>query len=1135
MKAAVVTFPGSNCDQDCVRAVELAGGTARLVWHRETSLGDADVVILPGGFAHGDYLRPGAIARFSPVMKAVAAFARDGGLVAGICNGFQMLCEAGLLPGALLRNRSLRFQSHDCHLRVERTDTPFTSAYAPARAGDGPAGPPERNPPALRMPLAHADGAYYADARTLAALEEAGQVVFRYCDASGSADAANNPNGSLAEIAGIANRRGNVLGMMPHPDRAVEAVLGSEDGLPFFVSLVEHAGRRNGDGPSNGNGGNDSGRPGHVQSRPVLAPARLCPDTAAPLDGLASSCDPSAARSLKGAPSSVTSADASGRGQARAGEPRSRPGDPDGVAACGTRSGPRSRTTPQPQPRPGDPRVDEKLAAGHGLDLAEYEQIERILGRTPTFTELGIFSAMWSEHCGYKHSKRLLRLLPTTAPWVVQGPGENAGVVDVGEGLALAFKIESHNHPSAIEPHQGAATGVGGILRDIFTMGARPVATLNSLRFGDLEAGAAAPGRETSRAPNPAEGQPAPSERGANPGDSAAARARYLFAGVVKGIGDYGNCVGVPCIGGEVHFDRGYADNPLVNAMCLGLMRRDDLILGSAQGVGNTLMAVGARTGRDGIHGATFASDELSADQEESSRPQVQVGDPFTEKLLLEASLELIASGHIVGIQDMGAAGLTSSGAEMAGRAGNGVELDVSAVPVREPGMTPYEILLSESQERMLVVARAGSEDAVRAILRKWELEAAVVGRVTRSGTFRVLEEGRVVADVPALPLTEGCPAYERAAEEPAAAKKRRNADPDRHLDCGPSPEDAFWTVLSSPNVASKRWVYEQYDSTVRAATAERPGGDAGVVRIPGTNRGVAATVDCNGRFTWLNPRTGAMGAVAEAARNLACAGATPLAVTNNLNFGSPLKPGVYWQFREAVLGLRDACAFFETPVTGGNVSFYNETDGRPVHPTPVVGMVGLVEDLDAVLRGFFRDEGDRIVLLGRNKGELGGSEYLYRVHGVAEGEPPAVDLAAERALQRAVLAMNRRGLLKSAHDVSGGGLAATLAECCLDPAARDKPVGAAVRLSPSDLSCAALLFGEDHGRVVASCAPGAAPEVLETARAHGVPAAEIGSAGGDALRIETPAATLHLPLARLAADYFGAVSRIMDPGEAKA
>ena len=1054
MRAAVVTFPGSNCDQDCVRAVELAGGAARLVWHRDASLDDADVVIIPGGFAHGDYLRPGAIARFSPVMEAVAAFARAGGLVAGICNGFQALCEAGLLPGALLRNRSLRFQSHDCRLRVERTDTPFTSAYAngsPSAAHDHLPAPPDRRrqsrscapmhdrlhggaSPAgqdrsgaaardpgrrrvLRMPLAHADGAYYADPETLAALEAGGRVVFRYCDASGMAGEEANPNGSLNQIAGIVSEQGNVLGMMPHPDRAVEALLGSADGLPFFTSIVANTRRA-----------------------PAAKPAVSAPS-------------------------------------------------PKADAA--------------PRPRPGDPQVTPELVAEHGLSPSERQQIRRILGREPTFTELGIFSAMWSEHCGYKNSKRLLRLLPTSAPWVVQGPGENAGVVDVGDGFALAFKIESHNHPSAVEPYQGAATGVGGILRDIFTMGARPVATLNSLRFGDLDS----------------------------------ARSRYLFAGVVKGIGDYGNCVGIPCIGGEVHFDRGYADNPLVNAMCLGLLKREDLIRGTAEGVGNTLMAVGARTGRDGIHGATFASEELSADQEEASRPQVQVGDPFTEKLLLEASLELIGGGCIVGIQDMGAAGLTSSGAEMAGRAGNGVEIDVSSVPVREPGMTPYEILLSESQERMLVVARAGSEDAVRAVLEKWELEAAVVGRVTGDGRFRVLENGRVVADVPVLPLTEGCPVYEREGAESPEARSRRTADLAGYAAASnTSLEDAFWAVLSSPNVASKRWVYEQYDSTVRAATVQRPGGDAGVVRIPGGARGIAATVDCNGRFTWLNPRSGAMGAVAEAARNLVCAGARPLAVTNNLNFGSPLKPDVYWQFREAVLGLRDACAFFETPVTGGNVSFYNETDGRPVYPTPVVGMIGLVEDLDAMLAPRFRNDGDPIVLLGANKGELGGSEYLYRVHGVVEGEPPAVDLPGERALQRALLAMSRRRLLASAHDVSCGGLAAALAQSCLGPGAPGGAVvGATVRLSSPSLADAALLFGEDHGRVVASCPPGALAATLETAAELGVPAAVVGTVGGAALRIETDSATLDLPADRLAREYFGAIPGVMDRGEATA
>ncbi|MEE8147592.1 MAG: phosphoribosylformylglycinamidine synthase subunit PurL, partial [Longimicrobiales bacterium] len=528
--------------------------------------------------------------------------------------------------------------------------------------------------------------------------------------------------------------------------------------------------------------------------------------------------------------------------------------------------------------RTTDPPITPELIEDHGLSPDEYDRVQRILGREPTFTELGIFSAMWSEHCGYKNSKRLLRLLPTEAPWVIQGPGENAGVIDLGDGLALAFKIESHNHPSAVEPYQGAATGVGGILRDVFTMGARPIAGLDSRRVGDLDSG----------------------------------RVRYLFGGVVRGVGDYGNCVGIPNIGGEVQFDRGYEGNPIVNAMCLGLMKPDELIKGEAAGVGNTLMAVGARTGRDGIHGATFASEELSEDSE-ASRPQVQVGDPFTEKLLLEASLELIKSGHIVGIQDMGAAGLTSSASEMAGRSGTGVEIDTLAVPVREPGMTPYEILLSESQERMLVVAKVGHEADVREILEKWELEAEEVGRVTDDGMFRVREGDRIVAEIPALPLTEGCPTYEREGVESEEVQALRHMDLSPYESLDGRAGNVLLELLGSPNIASKRWIYTQYDTTVRTGTALRPGGDAGVVRIRGTQKAVAATTDCNGRYVYLEPRTGAMIAVAEAARNLVCVGALPTAVTNNLNFGSPLKPHIYYQFREAVLGMAEACQLFET------------------------------------------------------------------------------------------------------------------------------------------------------------------------------------------------------------------------------
>ncbi|MDT8368014.1 MAG: phosphoribosylformylglycinamidine synthase subunit PurL [Longimicrobiales bacterium] len=707
-------------------------------------------------------------------------------------------------------------------------------------------------------------------------------------------------------------------------------------------------------------------------------------------------------------------------------------------------------------PRPGDPEVTPEIVAEHGLSPEEYERIEQIMGRTPTFTELGIFSAMWSEHCGYKNSRPLLRLLPTEAPWVIQGPGENAGVIDIGDGYALAFKIESHNHPSAVEPYQGAATGVGGILRDIFTMGARPIAILDSLRFGDLDSG----------------------------------RVRYLFGGVVKGIGDYGNCVGIPNIGGEVHFDRGYEGNPIVNAMCLGLMKHDDLITGVAEGVGNPLMAVGARTGRDGIHGATFASEELSEDDDIESRPMVQVGDPFTEKLLLEASLELIRSGHIVGIQDMGAAGLTSSATEMAGRSGTGVEIDTARVPVREEGMTPYEILLSESQERMLVVARLGREDAVRELLEKWELEAEVIGHVTDDGIFRVKEDGVTVAEIPGLPLVGGCPTYERdAAEDPEARALRETelpetGEPARDL------AEAWVSLLDSPNLGSRRWIYNQYDTTVRTSTVIPPGSDAGVVRIRGTRRAVAATTDCNGRYVYLSPRQGAVIAVAEAARNLVCTGALPTAITNNLNFGSPLKPHIYGQMREAVVGMAEACAFFETPVTGGNVSLYNETDGRAIHPTPVVGMVGVIEDVDQITRMAFTTPGDAILLLGDNTNELGASEYLYHFHQMIAGAPPSVDLLLERSLQQATLAAIRRGLVRSAHDCAEGGLAIALSECALGGEA---PVGFEVRLDDA-LPPVPLLFGEAQGRIVLSCNPAHSEEILGLARDYSVPARQIGS-----------------------------------------
>ena len=748
-------------------------------------------------------------------------------------------------------------------------------------------------------------------------------------------------------------------------------------------------------------------------------------------------------------------------------------------------------------PREGDPEITAEVVADHGLSPEEYERVQRIMGRDPTFTELGVFSAMWSEHCGYKNSKRLLQLLPTKAPWVIQGPGENAGVIDVGDGFALAFKIESHNHPSAVEPYQGAATGVGGILRDIFTMGARPVAVLDSLRFGDLDSG----------------------------------RVRYLFSGVVSGVGDYGNCVGIPNIGGEVQFDRGYEGNPIVNAMCLGLMKHEELITAAATGGGSPLMAVGARTGRDGIHGATFASEELSEDADESSRPQVQVGDPFTEKLLLEASLELIASGAISGIQDMGAAGITSSASEMAGRGGSGVELEMTDVPFLDERMTAYEILLSESQERMLVVAHPGREDEVREILEKWELEAAVIGQVTDDGKFRILENGKVVADIPALPLTDGCPTYEREGKEAEEITALREMDLSEHMIPEGDLTKTFLLVLGSPNVASKQWIYHQYDTTVRTATTVRPGGDSGVVRIRGTNRAVAATTDCNGRFVYLEPRTGALAAVAEAARNLVCVGALPTAITNNLNFGNPLKAHIYYQLRESVLGMRDACSAFETPVTGGNVSLFNETDGKAIYPTPVIGMVGVIDDVSKIRRHAFVNVGDDIVLLGTNTGELGGSEYLYVTADLVAGEPPSVDLEGERALQQAVLKMNHEEVLNSAHDCSEGGLVAALAQCALGDG--EAPLGIDVAID-EDLRPVVSLFGESQGRILVSVSPENTDQVLALARRYEVPAQKIGTVtaadGGFSMKVRD--ASLSASMAELADAYFGAIPSIMDAPE---
>jgi phosphoribosylformylglycinamidine synthase len=751
---------------------------------------------------------------------------------------------------------------------------------------------------------------------------------------------------------------------------------------------------------------------------------------------------------------------------------------------------------PRPAPFPGDPPITPELVREHHLTEEEYRRIEGILGRPPTLAELGVFSALWSEHCSYKHSKPVLAQFPTAGPQVLQGPGENAGVLRLPDGWAVAFKIESHNHPSAVEPYQGAATGVGGILRDVFTMGARPVALLNSLRFGPLDD----------------------------------ARNRYLFAGVVRGIGDYGNCVGVPTLGGEVDFGPSYSGNPLVNAMCVGLVREGDLMRAAARGPGNVLLVVGARTGRDGIHGAAFASAELAADSERR-RPQVQVGDPFTEKLLLEASLELIASGHIVAIQDMGAAGLTSASAEMAARGGVGVELDLSLVPTREPGMTPYEILLSESQERMLVVAKADRVPEVQAIAAKWELGATPIGRVTDDGMYRARWQDRLVVAIPARRLVEDCPVYHPEAREDPAVARRRAAAPPAGAPL-PAPGDALLRLLDHPPIASKRWVYEQYDSTVQASTVLAPGGDAGVVRVRGAEFGLALTVDGNSRYVELDPYEGGKAAVAEAARNVACTGARPLGITNCLNFGNPERPAVFYQFREACRGIADACRALGTPVTGGNVSFYNESPAGAVAPTPVIGMLGLLARAAAAVPSHARAAGDAVVLVGETRAELGASQFWEALYGFVGGLPPRVDLAAERRLVEFLVAGAGRGLFRSAHDCSDGGLAVALAETAMGGPYAATGFGLDLDLTGHAPGLAAheLLFSESQGRVVVTCPPERAAAVVALAREMGLPAERLGTVGapGGVVRLRLRDATVEHPVERLRDVYFSAIPRRM-------
>ena len=738
--------------------------------------------------------------------------------------------------------------------------------------------------------------------------------------------------------------------------------------------------------------------------------------------------------------------------------------------------------------------TDREAAREHGLSGSEWERILEALGRRPTLPELGVFSAMWSEHCSYKTSRPLLRELPTEGPAVVQGPGENAGVVDVGEGWGVAFKIESHNHPSAVEPYQGAATGAGGILRDVFTMGARPVALLDSLRFGSLDS----------------------------------PRSRYLLDGVVRGIGDYGNCVGIPTVGGETVFDPAYERNPLVNAMCVGLVRLETLTRARADGVGNTVMAVGARTGRDGIHGATFASEELSEETAES-RPQVQVGDPFTEKLLMEATLELIERELVVGVQDMGAAGLTSSATEMASRSGTGMELHSDRVPVREPGMTPYEILLSESQERMLVVARPEREEEVREVLARWELEAAEVGTVTDDGLFRVVHEGETVVEIPLGPLVDDAPEVVREArEDPAVAELRGRDVSGLAVTTREEAEETLLRLLDSPSVGSKRWIHEQYDTTVGTNTVQGPGADAAVLRLEDSGRGVAATVDGNGRLVYLDPRRGAAMAVAEAARNLACVGARPLAVTNCLNFGNPEKPAVYHQLREAVAGMGEACRALETPVTGGNVSLYNETEHGAVRPTPVIGMVGVIEDLERRVPGALPSGEHDLLLAGAGSDRIGGSEYLAVCRDTVAGPLPELDLDAASALVAFLLDAASEGLLRAAHDVSEGGLAVALAELCI--AAEGGPIGLDAAYHEEGVSTTAGLFGEAPSRAVLATAPGEGGTLTALARRHGVPILPLGRTGepGGRFVLRAGGLALDLPVDELAEAYEDALPRRM-------
>ena len=734
--------------------------------------------------------------------------------------------------------------------------------------------------------------------------------------------------------------------------------------------------------------------------------------------------------------------------------------------------------------QPSSTDITAEVIQQHGLTGEEYQKILECLGREPNLTELGVFSVMWSEHCSYKSSRIHLKRFPTEGERVIQGPGENAGAVDIGNGLSAVFKMESHNHPSFIEPFQGAATGVGGILRDIFTMGARPIALLDSLRFGELDQ----------------------------------AKNRHLLRGVVSGISWYGNCIGVPTVGGEIVFNDIYAKNPLVNVFCLGIVKTDQLLRGEAKGVGNPVLYIGAKTGRDGIHGATMASDSFDANSDQK-RPNVQVGDPFLEKLLLEACLEFLDQDILTGIQDMGAAGLTSSSCEMASRAGTGVELELAAIPRRESDMTPYELMLSESQERMLLVAKSGKEGQVLTICKKWGIDAAVVGKVTGDGFVRIKEHGTVVAEIPARALADEAPKYDRPVKPPEYQDMLQNFT----FDNVPDVKDAgnvLLQLLGSPTIASKSWVYRQYDHMVGINTIVRPGSDAAVVRIKDTNKALAMTTDGNSRYCLLNPYMGGTLAVAEAARNLVCSGAQPIGLTDCLNFGNPERPDIMWQFVLVVEGIADMCRELNVPVVSGNVSLYNETNGLSIYPTPILGMVGLIEPVDQVTTQWFKNSGDRIILLGETREDLGGTEYLKIVHYREQGSPPLLNFGVEKTLQGCLLDMIQNGWVQSAHDCSDGGLAVTLAECCFSPSVgEESPLGANVQLDAGRIRADALLFGETPSRVVISVSPKATPNVLSFAKECGVLAKDIGQVGGENLSIRVGRASkieIDLPISEL-------------------